>query len=91
MDHGNLSAEPRPRKLPWQAFATVAVVSASLFVLGRMWLRTEERDCEWECFNFPAVVLLLGLAGIVLLCLLVLVVMFGTWLVRQANRIDDDV
>jgi hypothetical protein len=51
-----------------------------------MWLRAEDRDCEWECVNFPAVALLPGLAGVVLICVLVLVVMLGIWLVRQANR-----
>jgi hypothetical protein len=41
-------------------------------------------------FQLPGRRPLLGLAGVVLLCLLVLVVMLGTWLVRQANRTDDE-
>ena len=76
--------------MPWKGVASLAVVCAASFVAGRMWLRAEDRDCEWECFNFPAVALLLGLTGVVLICLLVLVVMLGIWLVRQANRAEDD-
>ena len=90
MEDGNRSPETRPRKMPWQPVAIVAVICSSLFVVGRMLLRAQERDCEWECFNFPAVVLLLGLAGIALLCLLVLVGMLGIWLVQRAGRPGDE-
>jgi len=69
----------------------LAVVCALLFVVGWLWLRANERDCEWECLNFPAVVLLLGLAAVVLFCLLVLVVMLGLRLGRRADRTEDDV
>lgn len=86
----NRSTGSRPRRMPCKGVASLAVVCAASFVLGRMWLRAEERDCEWECFNFPAVALLLGLAGVVLICLLVLVVMLGIWLVRKTNRAEDD-
>ncbi len=86
----NRSVASRPRKMPWKAVASVAVVCAASFVLGRMWLRAEDRDCEWECVNFPAVAVLLGLAGVVVICVLVLVVMLGVWLVRQANRAEDE-
>lgn len=87
----NRSPGSPPRRMPWKAVASLAVVCAASFVLGRMWLRAEERDCEWECFNFPAVALLLGLAGVFLICLLVLVVMLGIWLVRQTTGPEDDV
>ena len=76
--------------MPWKGVASLGVVCAASFVLGRMWLRAEERECEWECFNFPAVAVLLGLAGVVLICLLALVVMLGIWLVRQATGDEDD-
>ena len=71
--------------------AALAAGCASFFVVGWVWLRAEDRDCEWECVNFPAVALLLGLAAVVLICLLVLVVMIGLRLGRGADRTDEDV
>jgi hypothetical protein len=48
------------------------------------------QDRGWECFNFPAIVLLVVLAGLFLACVLLLVGMLGVRLWRERNGSEDD-
>lgn len=86
-DHGRA---PQRGRNAWKGVAVLAVVSASLFAGGWVWLRAEERDCEWECLNFPAVVALLILGAVALLCVVVLIGMLAFRLIRDSARTDQD-
>jgi hypothetical protein len=76
-------------QLPWRGVAGFAGAFAFVFGVVWVWMRSEERDCDWECFNFPALVLLLVLAILVLMCLVILVGMLGVSLWRARNRSHD--
>jgi hypothetical protein len=55
-----------------------------------VWLRAEERDCEWECFNFPAVAGLLILGAVAFICVVVLIGMLAFRLIRDSGQTDQD-
>jgi hypothetical protein len=87
---GDQGRAPQGGRNAWKGVAVLAVVSASLFAGGWVWLRAEERDCEWECFNFPAVAGLLALGSVALISVVVLIGMLAFRLIRDSGQTDQD-
>ena len=90
MTDGDQGRAPQRGRNAWKGVVVLAVVSASLFAGGWVWLRAEERDCAWECFNFPAVAGLLILGAVALICVIVLIGMLAFRLIRDSAQTDQD-
>ena len=89
MNRGGLEPGPEPNGMPWKSVSALATVFAFMSAAVWVWMRQDEKNCDWECFNFPAFILLVGLAGFFLICVLILVGMLCVWLWRGRRRVDD--
>ena len=90
MHEGRLNHSSQRNAMPWKPVSAFAAVVALLLAAVWIWMRRDETNCDWECFNFPAFVLVLVLAGLFLICVLSLAVMLGIWLWRERKHVDND-
>src|SRR5690349_14878709 len=83
------AAQPRSREpLPVRGAGLLTAACGVAFVAVWLVAKVAERNCEWECLNFPLLMLWLGLGILFLGCLAVFVgmVLITLWREKPSRR-----